>query len=301
MIAITGANRGIGKATTEALASTQATIVMACRDVDKAEEARQQISERSGNPNIAVMALDLSSIRSVDAFVSKLKRQYSRVDVLICNAGVWCKQGGLESADGVELTWAVNHLGHFWLALSLRHWMQRSAHARLIVTSSIMHRAFGSVDCCRKRLLRLNEFDVDALGRASACRDASRAYSLSKLCNVMFVREWSKRHSEVLALCVHPGFGATDLFQTDMDTSTIKNNCCLRCLYNVIAKCVLDTPQQLAFTQCYCAVTEARNLTAGGYYRCTRRRSVSSAATDDANCRALWRKSIEIIERIRKH
>eukprot|EP01084_Bolivina_argentea_P227486 384185_1 len=300
VIIITGANSGIGKETVRSLAETDATIIMACRNIGTAEIIRNEIVERSNNNNILVMKLDLSSIHSINNFVNKFKNEYNRLDILICNAGIWSNKNNLKSNDGIELTFAVNHLGHFHLALSLKDLMERNIdneYSRLILTSSIMHRAFTTIDCCNKTLIKLNEFDINKIN--NGYNESTEAYSFSKLCNIMFVKEWSKRYkfkenSNIIAVCVHPGFGLTNLFHTNMDTN--KNNCCIKCLYNCLINGVLDTAQQLAYTQCYCAVTDINNLRPGCYYRSNRRRSVVNVADNHEYCQILWDKSLELIE-----
>merc|ERR1712228_68225 len=170
--------------------------------------------------------------------------------------------------------------------------------SRLIVTSSIMHRMFMSISCCNKTI-EFNEFDANRID--DRYKDSSNAYSFSKLCNIMFVQEWNRRYeygvnSNVMAVAVHPGFGFTDLFDTNMDHEN--SHCCIKYGFLCITNCLLDTPQQLAFTQCYCAVTDIKNLKSGGYYRSKRCWPIASVAMNEENCALLWNKSLDLIENI---
>jgi len=103
IILITGANRGIGKETTRALAKKGATIIMACRNLEKAEPVREMIQTESKNPNIEVMKLDLASLKSVRNFTQEFKARYQQLNVLINNAGVFCMKRE-ETEEGFELT-----------------------------------------------------------------------------------------------------------------------------------------------------------------------------------------------------
>jgi len=102
IILITGANRGIGKETTRALAKKGATIIMACRNLEKAEPVREMIQTESKNPNIEVMKLDLASLKSVRNFTQEFKARYQQLNVLINNAGVFCMKRE-ETEEGFEL------------------------------------------------------------------------------------------------------------------------------------------------------------------------------------------------------
>ena len=278
---------------------------MACRNIEKATIIRDELFDKTHNNNIFVMKLDLSSIQSINSFVTEFRQTYDRLDILLCNAGIWNEKNSMTNDDGIELTFAVNHLGHFHLAVSLRDIMERNPdnqYSRLIVVSSIMHRAFSEIGCCGKTFAEFNTFDIDKVGNGYT--ESTEAYSFSKLCNIMFVKEWSKRYrfkenSNIIAVCLHPGFGMTNLSIFGSNSNDDQDmNCCMKCGYNCIVNVILDRPQQLAYTQCYCAVTDIDNLRAGGYYRSKRTRSVVSIAMNDEYCGQLWEKSVELIHSI---
>jgi len=118
IILITGANRGIGKETARALAKKGATIVMACRNLEKAKPVCEVIQTESKNPNVEVMKLDLALLKTIRNFTQEFKARYQQLNVLINNAGVFCMKRE-ETKDGFEMTIGVNHLGHFLLTHDL--------------------------------------------------------------------------------------------------------------------------------------------------------------------------------------
>jgi hypothetical protein len=138
IVLITGANRGIGKETTRALARKGATIIMACRNLEKAEPVCEMIQTESKNPNIKVMKLDLASLESVRNFTQEFKARYQKLNVLINNAGVFCMKRE-ETEEGFELIMGVNHLGHFLLTHELLPILQKTPEARIVNLSSDAH------------------------------------------------------------------------------------------------------------------------------------------------------------------
>ncbi|KAG7253143.1 hypothetical protein CRUP_013422 [Coryphaenoides rupestris] len=137
-VIITGANTGIGKETTRDLARRGARVIMACRDLERAEEAREDILEDTGNEDIAIRKLDLSDTKSIRAFAEVINREERQVNVLINNAGVMmCPYS--KTVDGFEMQLGVNHLGHFLLTSLLLDLIKRSAPARVVVVASVAH------------------------------------------------------------------------------------------------------------------------------------------------------------------
>lgn len=179
-IIITGANSGLGFscAMNIAKASLEYQIILACRDSEKAEQAKELIVQETGNQNIRPMELDLSSLKSVRRFVeSVVSAQLTPVYGLVCNAGLG--DGGI-TKDSFELTFGVNHLGHFLLTNLLLPFM--SEPGRIAIVSSDMHNPPGGLTWPGvKELIYPNK----NLG-------SSKRYSLSKLCNLYFTYELSR-------------------------------------------------------------------------------------------------------------
>ncbi|XP_077411188.1 retinol dehydrogenase 12-like isoform X2 [Vanacampus margaritifer] len=137
-VIITGANTGIGKETARDLAARGARIIMACRDLERAEEARSEIVEDTGNENVLVRKLDLSDSRSIRAFAELINKEEKQVNILINNAGIMmCPYS--KTADGFEMQFGVNHLGHFLLTYLLLDLIKFSAPARIVVVASVAH------------------------------------------------------------------------------------------------------------------------------------------------------------------
>jgi NAD(P)-dependent dehydrogenase (short-subunit alcohol dehydrogenase family) len=190
---ITGANSGLGLATARALATAGATVLLACRDVAKAEQARASL------PAARVVALDLAALDSVRECASTVKDQYDRLDLLILNAGVMAPPRRL-TKDGFESQIGTNHLGHFALTGLLLELLLAAPAPRVVTVSSGAH-YIGRID-----------FD-DLHGERSYRR--WRAYGQSKLANLMFCFELQKRAtgagSELKSVAAHPGYAATNL------------------------------------------------------------------------------------------
>ncbi len=198
-IVVTGANSGLGLETTRLLSRRGAHIIMACRTASKAEAAMRDV--RDSNPDAALefMPLDLADLASVRAFAEAFGAAHERLDVLLNNAGVMALPR-TETVDGFEMQIGTNHLGHFALTSLLMPKLLETKGARVVQVSSLMHKV-GSM-----------RFD-DLHGRRSY--DKWRAYSQSKLANLLFFYELHRRLSatgaEVLSLAAHPGYSSTNL------------------------------------------------------------------------------------------
>src|SRR5690242_4147369 len=132
---VTGANTGIGYEIARGLLERGATVILGCRDLEKGEKARASLVESTGNSNAKLMMLDLSNVARTKNFVTKFEKEFPRLDVLVNNAGVWPKTRR-KTVDGFELTFAVNHLGHFYLTQLLRPMLEKSAPSRVVVLTS---------------------------------------------------------------------------------------------------------------------------------------------------------------------
>ena len=193
---VTGANTGIGLETARGLLAKGATVVLACRDLTKGEKARAELVADTGNPSATVMRLDLANVPRMRNFVTAFEAKFSRLDVLIHNAGVWPRTRR-KTEDGFELTFGVNHLGPFFLNHALRGLLEKSAPSRVVVLTSSLH--FEA------------EFDFEDPQFKIRKYRGSLAYGQSKLANVMFTLAAARRLSGVTVNAVHPGVVATEL------------------------------------------------------------------------------------------
>jgi NAD(P)-dependent dehydrogenase (short-subunit alcohol dehydrogenase family) len=205
---ITGANSGIGKETALALAKMGAQIIMVCRDARKGEKVRRKIVEQSGNKSIDLMLADLSSKKSIRDLAQEFNKKYDRLQVLVNNAGtVFAKR--TMTADGIEATFAVNHLGYFLLTNLLLDVLKKSAPSRIVNVSSGAHK-YGCID--------FNDLYIDKNYKTMT------AYSQSKLANILFSYELARRLNQtgVTVNCAHPGMTRTNIWQHASNSLVMK-------------------------------------------------------------------------------
>ena len=203
---VTGANSGLGLETTLALLKSGATVLMACRSRRKGEAARAELL-KLGASGVDLIDLDLSDLNSVDACCREVQSRYDRLDLLINNAGLMAPPR-LLSKQGLEMQFAVNHLGHFALTASLLPLMEGRDQARVVtVTSGAQY--FG----------RMAWNDLNGEQRY----DRWGAYSQSKLANVLFALNLNRRLEEagstVRSLAAHPGMARTNLQSLSVESS----------------------------------------------------------------------------------
>ena len=201
---VSGASSGLGLETCRALAAHGATVLMACRSLQRGEAARQALLPDLNGGALDLLDLDLADLASVRRAAAEVGERYGRLDLLINNAGVMAPPRTL-SRDGFELQFATNHLGHFVLTLLLLPLLRQSPAARVVhVTSGAQY--FGRI-----------AFD-DLQGEQRY--DRWSAYSQSKLANVMTAVELQQRlqaeGSGVLSLAAHPGLARTNLQPTSV-------------------------------------------------------------------------------------
>jgi len=203
VIVITGGNTGLGYwAALELARRGPQAIILACRNVVAGSEAAKKISAATGHKNVTCMLLDLASLESVRTFATELKQNYSRLDTLVCNAGVWMPmQKKSKTADGFELHAGVNHLGHFLFVNLLRD----HGNPRIVVVSSGLSGSGQVTTENMEDLLYTGRFD----GKGPSF--APSGYCDSKLMNVMFVKELIRRFPDCLAYSLCPGMCKTEL------------------------------------------------------------------------------------------
>ena len=199
-VIVTGANSGLGFEATKALAERGAHVVMGCRSTDRGEQARETIREEFPAASLSVRELDLADLSSVRSFAETFTEEYSSLDVLCNNAGVMAIPRQ-ETADGFEMQFGVNHLGHFALTGHLLDTLEStSGETRVVTHSSGVHE--------RGRI------DFDDLHWEDTY-DKWGAYAQSKLANLLFAYELDRRleaaDASVLSTACHPGYAATNL------------------------------------------------------------------------------------------
>ncbi|XP_026424638.1 short-chain dehydrogenase TIC 32, chloroplastic-like [Papaver somniferum] len=252
---ITGATSGIGAETAHILAKRGARIVIPARSIKTAEETRARILMEVPDSEIIVMSLDLSSQSSVRNFVSDFESLNLPLNLLINNAGKFSHDYGI-TEDGIEMTFATNYLGHFLLTNLLLNKMiettkETGVQGRIVNVSSSIHSWFSGDGLGYLELITKNKSHYDA----------TRAYALSKLANVLHTKELAQRlkkmEANVSVNCVHPGIVRTRLTR---DREGIVTD-----LAFFLASKLLKTIPQAAATTCYVA-THPRVLGVSGKY-----------------------------------
>ncbi len=267
---ITGATSGIGKETALALAKLGATVVFTAREIKKGEEMRDQFRALSRNEMIEVLECDLSSLQSVRNCCTRFRSKYDRLHVFLNNAGTWEKERKL-SKDGIENTFAVNHLAPFLMTNLLLDIIKKSAPARIISVSSGLHG--GTID-------------FDDVEFTRRFRGMS-AYRQSKLADILFIKELARRlqGTGVTANCLMPGFVATGLSRNSGAVS------------RAFVKILASSPEKGAETPIYLANSPEVERISGECFRKKRIAKTSRESNDPALASKLWDLSVKYTER----
>ncbi len=204
---VTGSTSGIGRATALGLARAGATVVLGCRDRGRGEEAAHAITTAANNPDIHVVCGDLSSRRGTRELAEEFKRRFAALHVLVNNAGAIFPSRQV-SEEGVEMTFALNHLGYFHLTHLLLDLLRTGSPSRIVNVASETH-----------RYVRLNFDDLENARRYKSVR----AYALSKLGNVLFSQELARRlnGSGITVNALHPGGIRTKIYASAGGTTAL--------------------------------------------------------------------------------
>jgi NAD(P)-dependent dehydrogenase (short-subunit alcohol dehydrogenase family) len=268
-ILVTGATNGIGKETARGLARMGAQVVIIGRDATKTEAVLQELRSSTGNPRIHALLADLSLQQEVRRVAEEFLSQYSRLDVLINNAGT-VYQKRVITSEGFEATWALNHLSYFLLTHLLLERIRQSTPARIVNVSSSAH-AFGKI-----------AFDDLLAEKRYAGFDR---YGMSKLGNVLFTTELAARleGSGITVNAVHPGFVPV----TFQNKATVGFR-----LFLMMTKPFAKTPEQGAATSIYAATATELATVTGKYFANSREKTVAKRAQDQELARRVWELSL---------
>lgn len=263
---VTGANSGIGKITALALAKKQATVILICRNEKKGKIAQDEIIKQSKNEHIDLLLCDFSSQTQIRKVTKEFKSKYSKLDILVNNAGLMLGKERQVSEDGIEMTFAINHLGYFLLTHLLFDSLQKADKARIVSVSSYAH-YFSNPN-----------FDNLQLEQGYT---PLKAYAISKLANILFTFELAKRlkDSNITANCLHPGGVATNF--ANASTKFFK-------FLFKIGKPFLISAEKGAETSIYLATSpKVENIT-GKYFEKKKEKKPSKLALEEANWIKMW-------------
>ena len=273
---ITGTTSGIGRATAQALAQAGGTVLVSSRDLSKVEAAVDEIRRTAGNQDVHGVTLDLASFASVRVAAADVLQRWDRLDVLINNAGVYLSDRQV-TADGFEMTFGTNHLGHFLLTTLLLDRLRDSGPSRVVNVSSAGH-----------RFARRMTFDDLQSERRYSLNDA---YCRSKLANVLFTKELARRETGagVSAFAVHPGTIRSG-FGQDGDTGGVMG------AGLGVVRLIMTGPTRGAAASLYAATAPGLESRSGGYFqrrpglgaRSVHEARPSAAARNEAAARQLW-------------
>ncbi len=268
---VTGANSGIGKATATGLARQGAHVVMVSRDGPRGEAAQAEIQSVTGNPSVDLLLADLSSQTAVRTLAAEITRKLDSLHVLVNNAGVLVSPR-VETVDGLEYTFAVNHLAPFLLTNLLLDLLTASAPARVVTVTSNAH-----------RMGRIRFDDLQGRGRFRAMG----AYSQSKLGNILFTYELARRveGQGVTVNCVHPG-GVNTNFGNNTKGA-------FSAMFRFF-KPLMRSPEKGAETVLYAATAPEMEGVTGEYLVDREPRPSSRRSYDEGLARQLWDVSAEL-------
>ncbi|XP_033757384.1 retinol dehydrogenase 11-like [Pecten maximus] len=267
---VTGANSGIGFATTEDFARRKCRVIMACRSMERGEKARAKIVEKTGNTNVVVRKLDLGYMASVREFVDKILKEESRLDILINNAAAAGAKRQITS-EALEYTLATNHLGPFLLTNLLIDLLKKTGASRIVMVSSLVN-IMGKINFNDMTWIR--KFDT------------GEPYFDTKFANILFTKELSRRleGSDVVINCLHPGTIRTKLLRDVPQPFKI--------ICDTIGLLYFKSPDEGAQTTIHCAVCDATKGVSGQYFMdctpCDHTWYINKNAYDEGLAKKLW-------------
>src|SRR5215813_1502154 len=282
VVVITGATSGIGQVAAEKLAEMGARIVQVARDRERGEAAMRRLRERSSAEH-SIWYADLSRLREMRRVAAEIAEAEPRIDVLINNAGAIFSARQV-TEDGLERTFALNHMSYFMLAHGLRDRLVASGPARIVNTASDAHEPFtlDFDDLQSEKAYQSNFWEWMRWGGP-----AFKVYGRSKLCNVLFTRELARRlvGTGVTANSLHPGFVATRFGDQTQGLLSFGIR---------FAKRFAITPERGAETLVYLASSPEVNGVTGEYFYKCRPATPNEEARDDAKAKRLWKETVAV-------
>jgi len=272
VVLVTGGTNGIGKATATGLACMGATVIITGRDPERGAAAVDEIKRASGNESVDLLLADFGSLAQVRQLADTVQSNYNQLNVLVNNAGVW-QTTRTETVDGIETTFAVNHLAPFLFTNLLLPLLRRSAPARIVNVASVGH-----------SYVSLNIDDLEG----TRGYNQQRAYNQSKLANVLFTYELARRlqGTSVTVNALNPGW---------VNTSMTQNTGGIAALINTLARPWQLTPERGAQTSIFLASSPAVEGVTGKYFDHKQQETrTSNESYNQRLAQRLWRVSAEL-------
>lgn len=272
VVLVTGGTNGIGKATATGLACMGATVIITGRDPERGAAAVDEIKRASGNEFVDLLLADFGSLAQVRQLADTVQSNYNHLDVLVNNAGVW-QTTRTETVDGIETTFAVNHLAPFLFTNLLLPLLRHTAPARIVNVASVGH-----------SYVSLNIDDLEG----TRAYNQQRAYNQSKLANVLFTYELARRlqGTSVTVNALNPGW---------VNTSMTQNTGGIAALINTLARPWQLTPERGAQTSIFLASSPAVGGVTGKYFDHKQQETrTSNESYNQRLAQRLWRVSAEL-------
>jgi len=284
-VIVTGANTGLGKEVALDLANRQARVILACRSFEKGQKAANDIRSQVTDAVLVVKLLDLSSLASVRDFAAEILKEEERLDVLVNNAGVYKDPPLTKTQEGLEIHFAVNHLGHFLLTNLLLDLLEKSGPSRIVVVSSSLARRaeidFENIYAEKSQLAKQNHM--------------RGPYAQSKLANMLFAHELNKRLPKGVTInSVCPGLCWTELHRNS-SLSLIKKLFLMPIVF-IVAK----RPKEGAQTIIYCVTEEKLDHVSGKIFKDCDIKEFPSHTRDDGIAKKLWELSETLVHKHQK-
>jgi NAD(P)-dependent dehydrogenase (short-subunit alcohol dehydrogenase family) len=270
---ITGGNSGIGKETAKILIRENYRIVLMCRNLEKAEAAQTELMKASPKAAVDIIELDLASLESVRKAAEKFNQRYHHLDILMNNAGLIWGNSRATSQDGFEMSFAVNHLGHFLLTYLLLPKLKSSSSARILNVSSEAH--------------RIARFKIDDLQLGNHKYNGLNAYAISKLCNIWFTTKLAQclDKDNITVNALHPGVVASNFGSSVQSPFAF--------LFGIIKPFAISSAKA-ARLPAYLASNERVKGSSGLYFKNFKVSRPSRAALNPSYADGLWAQSEEL-------
>ncbi|CAD5120199.1 DgyrCDS8772 [Dimorphilus gyrociliatus] len=281
VVIVTGGNRGIGKECVKDLVKRGATVIMACRNIEKGLRTKEEIEKVCGIfEKIEIIKIDLSSLKSVREFVEEFRKKYENLHILINNAGI-IKADEYFTSEGNETFIASNYLGHFLLTNLLVDLLKKSAPSRVINVSSSYHYIVND--------MTFNDFQ---LKNHWVKPTQLYRYGRSKAANVMFSKEFNDKYQEngITSFSCHPGVVKTELFDSYQWKSELMDY-----FFVKVASFWMKSADEGAKSILYCCLAPESEIIPGEYYDSTKLVQMSKLAKNKENRERLWEISSKLV------